>query len=54
MAQRILQEIKDIKEVTYTLPNKHYIPVDMQYIGVENVKPLSYYIPALSTAMTTC
>lgn len=24
---------------TYTLPNKHYIPVDMKYIGIDNTSP---------------
>ena len=24
---------------TYSLPNKHYIPVDMKYIGIDNTSP---------------
>ncbi|TFK50264.1 uricase [Heliocybe sulcata] len=39
MAQTILAEDKYINAVTYKLPNKHYVPVDMRYIGVENMKP---------------
>ena len=41
MAQRIIAENGHIQAVTYTLPNKHYIPVDMRYIGVDNLTPLS-------------
>jgi urate oxidase len=41
MARRVVDEIKDVKEVTYTLPNRHYVPVNMQYLGVENIEPLS-------------
>ena len=41
MAQRIIAENAHIQAVTYTLPNKHYIPVDMRYIGVDNLTPLS-------------
>jgi hypothetical protein len=41
MAQRIIAENAHIQTVTYTLPNKHYIPVDMKYIGVDNLTPLS-------------
>lgn len=37
MAQRIIAENAHIQTVTYTLPNKHYIPVDMRYIGVDNL-----------------
>ncbi|TEB31630.1 uricase [Coprinellus micaceus] len=32
MGQRIIAENAGVKEVTYVLPNKHYIPVDMKYI----------------------
>ncbi|KAG2017363.1 uricase [Coprinopsis cinerea AmutBmut pab1-1] len=39
MAQRIIAENGGIQDVTYTLPNKHYIPVDMRYIGVDNLTP---------------
>ncbi len=41
MAQRIIDENAGVQSVTYTLPNKHYIPVDMKYIGVDNLTPLS-------------
>ncbi|KAJ2916086.1 hypothetical protein MD484_g4319, partial [Candolleomyces efflorescens] len=39
MAQRIIAENDGVKDVTYTLPNKHYIPVDMKYIGIDNLTP---------------
>ncbi|TFK34274.1 hypothetical protein BDQ12DRAFT_763714 [Crucibulum laeve] len=41
MAQRVIAENASIKDVTYKLPNKHYIPVDMKYLGVDNTTPLS-------------
>jgi len=28
-----------VDRATYTLPNKHYIPVDMKYIGIDNTSP---------------
>jgi len=39
MAQLIIAQNEGIQSATYALPNKHYIPVDMRYMGVENVKP---------------
>ncbi|EPQ53893.1 uricase [Gloeophyllum trabeum ATCC 11539] len=39
MAQTLLNEDQYINTVTYKLPNKHYVPVDMRYIGVDNVTP---------------
>ncbi|KAF7332509.1 Uricase [Mycena kentingensis (nom. inval.)] len=39
MASALLVENNDLTKVSYALPNKHYIPVDMRYIGVENLKP---------------
>ncbi|KAF7310186.1 Uricase [Mycena indigotica] len=39
MASAVLKENPGVHSVRYALPNKHYIPVDMRYIGVENVKP---------------
>jgi hypothetical protein len=39
MAQLIIAENKGIQSVTYTLPNKHYVPVDMRYLSVENMQP---------------
>jgi hypothetical protein len=51
MAQQVVDENEHVETVTYTLPNKHYIPVDMHYIGVENVDPLSLVssrLPAFS------
>jgi len=39
MAQRVINENKLVEKVSYVLPNKHYIPVDMRYIGLDNVSP---------------
>ncbi|PPR02881.1 hypothetical protein CVT24_002303, partial [Panaeolus cyanescens] len=39
MGQRIIGENAFVKDVSYTLPNKHYIPVDMNYIGIDNTTP---------------
>ncbi|KAI6122338.1 uricase [Pisolithus croceorrhizus] len=39
MAQQVVAENDAVETVTYTLPNKHYIPVDMRYIGVDNLTP---------------
>jgi urate oxidase len=39
MAQRVLAENAGVESVRYVLPNKHYIPVDMKYIGVDNTTP---------------
>lgn len=39
MGQRIIAENQHIGSVTYSLPNKHYVPVDMKYIGVDNTTP---------------
>ncbi|KII84316.1 hypothetical protein PLICRDRAFT_95300 [Plicaturopsis crispa FD-325 SS-3] len=41
MAQRVVAENAHVDSVTYALPNKHYIPVDMRYIGVDNLSPAS-------------
>ncbi|KAG6816916.1 hypothetical protein H0H93_007632 [Arthromyces matolae] len=41
MAQLVLAQNTSVQSVTYALPNKHYIPVDMRYIGLENVSPPS-------------
>jgi hypothetical protein len=39
MAQHVLAENEGVESVRYVLPNKHYIPVDMKYIGVDNTTP---------------
>lgn len=39
MAERILAENKHLQTVSYSLPNKHYIPVDMRYAGIDNLTP---------------
>ena len=50
MAQRIVAEHAHVQSVTYNLPNKHYVPVDMKYIGVDNMTP---YVPRLSNLYVT-
>jgi len=39
MGQRVIAENAGVVSVTYKLPNKHYIPVNMNYIGVDNTTP---------------
>ena len=39
MASRILDENAGVTRVSYELPNKHYIAVDMGYIGIDNTTP---------------
>ncbi|KAF7343911.1 Uricase [Mycena venus] len=39
MARLILAQHAHVQTVSYALPNKHYIPVDMGYLGVENLVP---------------
>ena len=39
MGQRIIAENAHITSVTYKLPNKHYVPVDLKYIGIDNTSP---------------
>ncbi|KAG2341188.1 uricase [Suillus weaverae] len=39
MGQRVIAENAGVESVTYNLPNKHYIPVNMQYLGVDNTTP---------------
>jgi urate oxidase len=39
MGQRVIAENSGVDSVTYKLPNKHYIPVNMGYIGVDNTTP---------------
>ncbi len=39
MGVQLVEEHLQIEEVRYALPNKHYVPVDMKYIGVDNTTP---------------
>ena len=41
MANLILgeDEGKVVESVRYVLPNKHYVPVDMRYVGLDNMTP---------------
>ncbi|KAJ7653704.1 hypothetical protein DFH06DRAFT_524787 [Mycena polygramma] len=36
---RLIAQNAHVQTVSYALPNKHYIPVDMAYLGVENLVP---------------
>ncbi|KZV90541.1 uricase [Exidia glandulosa HHB12029] len=39
MATRLIEENAGVTRASYALPNKHYVPVDMKYFGVENMSP---------------
>lgn len=39
MGERVIAENRGIERVSYGLPNKHYVPVDMKYMGVDNQTP---------------
>ncbi|KAF4614003.1 hypothetical protein D9613_008190 [Agrocybe pediades] len=39
MAQRIVAENASVNSVSYALPNKHYIPVDLRYLNIDNLTP---------------
>jgi urate oxidase len=39
MGQKLIKQNAALNRATYTLPNKHYIPVDMKYIGIDNTSP---------------
>jgi hypothetical protein len=52
MAQRVLAENAGVMSVRYVLPNKHYIPVDMKYIGVDNTTP--YVSDSISFLCRVC
>ena len=39
MGERVIAENAGVVQATYKLPNKHYIPVDMKYLGVDNLTP---------------
>jgi urate oxidase len=43
MAEKVLEENGDVEAVSYVLPNKHYVPVEMGYIGIGNMERLSYF-----------
>jgi hypothetical protein len=45
MGRRVLAENVGVVRVGYVLPNKHYILVDMKYIGVDNKRP---YVPSFN------
>lgn len=38
-AQRFLEANARVASVTYRLPNRHYVPVDLTYAGLENMQP---------------
>lgn len=47
MGQRIIAENPHITNVTYSLPNMHFVPVDMKYIGIDNLTPCVSTFPRL-------
>ncbi|KAL0063510.1 hypothetical protein AAF712_009607 [Marasmius tenuissimus] len=49
MATKIVHDHAGVATVSYALPNKHYIPVDMKYIGVDNLTPCVSIISPPST-----
>ena len=44
MGERLIKENAAVNRATYTLPNKHYIPVDMKYIGIDNTSPFQFFL----------
>ncbi|KAG1735336.1 uncharacterized protein EDB91DRAFT_1144932 [Suillus paluster] len=50
MGQRVIAENAGVDSVTYKLPNKHYIPIDMKYIGYHSVFFLSTPVAGLISA----
>ncbi|KIJ31342.1 hypothetical protein M422DRAFT_61667 [Sphaerobolus stellatus SS14] len=41
MGEKLIAEHAKVQSVSYVLPNKHYIPVDMKYIGLDNMTAAS-------------
>jgi len=39
MAQKIIEQNNSVHSVSYSLPNKHYIPVNLSHAQLENLKP---------------
>ncbi|KAH7106339.1 uricase [Auriculariales sp. MPI-PUGE-AT-0066] len=39
MAGKLIDGCPSVRTAGYTLPNKHYVPVDMGYLGIANVSP---------------
>jgi len=39
MAQEIIEKNGTVLSVSYSLPNKHYVPVNLSHIKLENLKP---------------
>ncbi|KAF9540784.1 tetrahydrobiopterin biosynthesis enzymes-like protein [Agrocybe pediades] len=37
MVQHVFAENASVRSVSYALPNKHYIPVDMRYLNIDNL-----------------
>lgn len=38
MGEKVLENFKDIEEIHFSLPNIHFLPVDMERFGLENDK----------------
>lgn len=39
MAGILVKEHAQLVKAGYALPNKHYVPVDMKYLGIDNMTP---------------
>lgn len=39
MGQTIIADNATVGAITYKLPNKHYIPVNLSFFGLENITP---------------
>lgn len=52
IGQEILKANAGVQSVRIALPNKHYIPVDMKYIGIDNLTP--YVSLTLESALRSC
>jgi len=39
MAGLLVKEHAQLESAAYALPNKHYVPVDMKYLGIDNMSP---------------
>lgn len=54
MANLIIAQNPLVQSVKYTLPNKHYVPVDMKYKGIDNMTPLSVSFRFVLFACSVC
>ena len=43
MGEAVLAAIPEIAEISFAMPNKHYIPIDLKPFGMEN--PAAVFLP---------